>query len=85
MVVKPADGSGGYGIMIGPKASKEEREECVNKIKKEPRNFIAQPLENLSTTPTMQGTEIEPRHQDLRPLFDCGANSCSWFSGTRYL
>ena len=72
MVVKPADGSGGYGIMIGPKASKEEREECVNKIKKEPRNFIAQPLENLSTTPTMQGTEIEPRHQDLRPFILSG-------------
>jgi uncharacterized circularly permuted ATP-grasp superfamily protein len=72
MVVKPADGSGGYGIMIGPKASKEEREVCVNKIKKEPRNFIAQPLENLSTTPTMQGTEIEPRHQDLRPFILSG-------------
>ena len=72
MVVKPADGSGGYGIVIGPKATKEEKEECINNIKKNPRNYIAQPLETLSTTPTMQGANIEPRHQDLRPFILSG-------------
>lgn len=72
MVVKPADGSGGYGIVIGPKASKQEKEECIKSIKKNPRNFIAQPLETLSTTPTMQGSNVEPRHQDLRPFILSG-------------
>ena len=75
MVVKPADGSGGYGIVIGPKASKQEREECIKSIKKNPRNFIAQPLETLSTTPTMQGSNVEPRHQDLRPFILSGKES----------
>ena len=51
MVVKPADGSGGYGIMIGPKAKIKEREIFQKRIKDNPRNYIAQPLEVLSTTP----------------------------------
>ena len=49
LVVKPANASGGYGIMIGPKAPKKEIEETISKINKNPREFIAQPLEILST------------------------------------
>ena len=68
MVVKPADGSGGNGIMIGPKSKVSEREEFQKKIIKNPRNYVGQPLEILSTTPTLQGDSFEPRHQDLRPF-----------------
>ena len=68
LVVKPANASGGYGIMIGPKASSKEREEVAEKIKKNPREYIAQPLETLSTAPTITEKSIEPRHLDLRPF-----------------
>ena len=68
LVVKPANASGGYGIMIGPKAPKEERDEVIRKIRKNPREFIAQPLETLSTAPTITKNNIEPRHLDLRPF-----------------
>ena len=68
LVVKPANASGGYGIMIGPKASKSERDDVINKIKKDPREYIAQPLETLSTAPTITENQIEPRHLDLRPF-----------------
>ena len=68
LVVKPANASGGYGIMIGPKAPKKEREEMIKKIKQNPREFVAQPLEILSTIPTISEDGIEPRHLDLRPF-----------------
>ena len=68
----PANASGGYGIMIGPKAPKKEIEETINKIKKNPREFIAQPLEILSTAPTITENDIEPRHLDLRPFILTG-------------
>ena len=68
LVVKPANASGGYGIMIGPKADKKERDEVIAKIKKNPREYIAQPLETLSTAPTITENDIEPRHLDLRPF-----------------
>ena len=75
LVVKPANASGGYGIMIGPKAPLKEREEVINKIKKNPREFIAQPLEILSTAPTITENDIEPRHLDLRPFVLSGKTS----------
>ena len=68
LVVKPANASGGYGILIGPKASSNEKEETIQKIKKNPREYIAQPLEILSTAPTITDKDIEPRHLDLRPF-----------------
>ena len=68
LVVKPANESGGYGMLIGPHASKEEREEFAKLIKKDPRNYIAQPMLTLSTTPTLINTSAEPRHLDLRPF-----------------
>src|SRR6056300_956858 len=58
LVVKPANESGGYGILIGPKASKKELESCALRIKKNPRNYIAQPLINLSTSPTIVNNQL---------------------------
>ena len=68
MVVKPANESGGYGMLIGPTACKRELEEFARLIKADPRNYIAQPMLKLSTVPTMCGELIEPRHVDLRPF-----------------
>ena len=68
LVVKPANASGGYGILIGARASKKEKDEMIQKIKIKPREFIAQPLEILSTLPTITESNIEPRHVDLRPF-----------------
>jgi uncharacterized circularly permuted ATP-grasp superfamily protein len=68
LVVKPANESGGYGMLIGPTAGKRELEEFARLIKADPRNYIAQPMLKLSTVPTMCGNRIEPRHVDLRPF-----------------
>ena len=68
LVVKPTDGSGGSGIMIGPKAPVKEINEFIRKIKNNPSNYIAQPLEILSTVPTISKDGIDPRHVDLRPF-----------------
>jgi len=68
MVVKPANESGGYGMLIGPTASKKELAEFARRIKADPRNYMAQPLIKLSTVPTVHGNRIEPRHVDLRPF-----------------
>jgi uncharacterized circularly permuted ATP-grasp superfamily protein len=67
LVVKQTDGSGGYGMLIGPHATKAEQDEFVLKIKKNPRNYIAQPMINLSRVPTLCDESIEGRHVDLRP------------------
>ena len=72
MVVKPANESGGYGMLIGPQASKEEREKFVRLIRRDPRNYIAQPMLTLSTAPTLVGNRVEPRHLDLRPFILSG-------------
>ncbi len=68
MVVKPANESGGYGMLVGPAASKKERNIFAELIKKNPRNYMAQPALKLSTAPTLCGKNIEPRHLDLRPF-----------------
>ncbi|MEQ5834162.1 circularly permuted type 2 ATP-grasp protein [Marinobacter sp. NFXS9] len=68
LVVKPANESGGYGILIGPRATDEERAQCAAAIRENPRNFIAQPTLNLSTAPTLCDGLLEPRHLDLRPF-----------------
>jgi len=75
LVVKPANESGGYGMLIGPQASAKEREDFANLIRKDPRNYIAQPLLTLSTTPTLVGTRAEPRHIDLRPFILSGEST----------
>lgn len=75
LVVKPANESGGYGMMIGPAASKKEREKFAKLIKKDPRNYIAQPTLSLSTVPTLCNGTIDSRHIDLRPFILSGADS----------
>lgn len=68
LVVKPANESGGYGILIGPNASKRQLSEMKNRLRADPRNYIAQPVIALSTVPTVCDDRIEPRHVDLRPF-----------------
>ncbi|MFT4768453.1 MAG: putative circularly permuted ATP-grasp superfamily protein [Glaciecola sp.] len=68
LVVKPANESGGYGIMVGPHADKATHRKFAKLIEKDPRNYIAQPTLALSTAPTYIGDEIKPRHLDLRPF-----------------
>ena len=74
MVVKPANESGGYGMLIGPKASRKERNRFARQIRANPRNYMAQPLLILSTAPTLIGLRAEPRHLDLRPFILSGAD-----------
>jgi uncharacterized circularly permuted ATP-grasp superfamily protein len=68
LVVKPANESGGYGMLVGPASTKAERERFAEVIQKDPRNYIAQPALRLSTVPTIIGRHLEPRHVDLRPF-----------------
>jgi uncharacterized circularly permuted ATP-grasp superfamily protein len=75
LVVKPANESGGYGLMIGPCASAEEIEAFRALIIENPRNYIAQPTLNLSTVPTVCDSGVEPRHVDLRPFILQGKHS----------
>jgi uncharacterized circularly permuted ATP-grasp superfamily protein len=72
MVVKPANESGGYGMLIGPHATQAEHNKFRKLIKADPRNYVAQPMLTLSTAPTMVGTRVEPRHLDLRPFILSG-------------
>lgn len=68
VVVKPVNGSGGTGVMIGPDATAAQREEVREKILADPAGWIAQPLQHLSTIPTLTEHGIRPRHADLRPF-----------------
>ncbi len=68
LVVKPANESGGYGMLVGTHASSKEREEFAARVKANPRNYVAQPVLNLSTVPTFIDGKLEPRHVDLRPF-----------------
>ena len=68
LVVKPVNESGGYGILIGPRASKEEHEEFRELIKANPRNYVSQPMLDLSTAPVITDEGASHRHLDLRPF-----------------
>ncbi|MEI5675633.1 MULTISPECIES: circularly permuted type 2 ATP-grasp protein [unclassified Nocardioides] len=68
LVLKPVDGSGGKGIVIGPRASRTELDELREKVVEDPRAWIAQPVVQLSTVPTFVDGELGPRHVDLRPF-----------------
>jgi uncharacterized circularly permuted ATP-grasp superfamily protein len=74
LVVKPANESGGYGMLVGPHSTKKEQEHFATLITKNPRNYIAQPTLSLSTAPTLCGATPEPRHLDLRPFILQGKN-----------
>ncbi len=72
LVVKEAEGSGGYGMLIGPSASKKELADFKEKIKKNPSKYIAQPTLSLSQSPSFINGNVEPRHVDLRPFVISG-------------
>jgi uncharacterized circularly permuted ATP-grasp superfamily protein len=67
LVVKAANESGGYGMLVGPHSTRDEQKAFAEKIKAEPRNYMAQPTISLSRVPTIVGDRIEGRHVDLRP------------------
>lgn len=75
LVVKPVGESGGYGICVGPKATRTEIEACRERLKRDPANYIAQPMINLSVCPTLVGDTVEPRHVDLRPFAITGRDT----------
>ena len=68
LVVKPVDGSGGKGIVIGPAATRDELEDLRVRVLRRPRDWIAQPVVQLSTVPTFVEGQMGPRHVDLRPF-----------------
>ncbi len=74
LVVKAVHGSGGYGMLVGPHASKAELEDFGKLLRTRPNDYIAQPTLALSTVPTFVDAGIAPRHVDLRPFVLCGAD-----------
>ncbi|MET0393611.1 MAG: circularly permuted type 2 ATP-grasp protein [Chitinophagaceae bacterium] len=74
MVIKRTNQSGGYGMVMGNKASEKELEEVKAAINETPREFIAQPIIRLSTVPCFIDGKLQPRHVDLRPYALCGPN-----------
>ena len=72
LVVKSANESGGYGMLVGPHSTAPQREDFAAKIRANPRNFIAQPTLSLSRVPTIIEDHFEGRHVDLRPYVLCG-------------
>jgi uncharacterized circularly permuted ATP-grasp superfamily protein len=74
LVVKEVDGSGGYGMLVGPHAPKATIAAFAAKLKAHPEKFIAQPTLALSTCPTAIETGVAPRHVDLRPFVLTGAD-----------
>ena len=81
LVVKEVNGSGGYGMLVGPHANKAQIETFRQKLKAQPEGFIAQPTLALSTCPTFVSSGVAPRHVDLRPYVLSGANGISCVPG----
>ncbi|PPK73392.1 putative circularly permuted ATP-grasp superfamily protein [Methylobacter tundripaludum] len=75
LVVKPANESGGYGMLVGPHATSREIAAFRKIIQENPRNYIAQPTLAISTAPTLCNGKLEPRHIDLRPFILQGENT----------
>lgn len=73
LVVKPANESGGYGLMIGDRATATELDAARQRIGEDPRNWVAQPIIMLSTSPVLADGELSSRHLDLRPFILSGA------------
>jgi uncharacterized circularly permuted ATP-grasp superfamily protein len=68
LVVKPVDGAGGKGLVIGPQSSPRELDRLAKRLRADPRGWIAQPVVQLSTVPTLAGDGLAARHVDLRPF-----------------
>ncbi len=75
LVVKEANASGGYGMLVGPHSTASQRKEFAERIRSNPRNYIAQPTLTLSRVPTIVEGRFEGRHVDLRPYILCGGES----------
>lgn len=75
LVVKPVGESGGYGVVVGPKATQAELDETRKRIEDDPSNYISQPVVDLSVCPTLVDGGVEPRHVDLRPYIITGRES----------
>jgi len=75
LVVKAANESGGYGMLVGPRSTSEERDEFARRIRSAPRNYIAQPTLALSRVPTIVDGSFQGRHVDLRPYILYGENT----------
>jgi uncharacterized circularly permuted ATP-grasp superfamily protein len=75
LVVKPVGESGGYGITIGPRASRQELQACREQLEADPANYISQPMVRLSVAPTLVEQGIEARHVDLRPFAVTGRST----------
>jgi uncharacterized circularly permuted ATP-grasp superfamily protein len=76
LVVKPVGESGGSGVVVGPRASREELAEARRCIEADPANYLRQPMVGLSVSPTLvDDGRIEPRHVDLRPYIITGKSS----------
>jgi uncharacterized circularly permuted ATP-grasp superfamily protein len=75
LVVKPANESGGYGMLVGPHSSEKKIAEFRKLIQENPKNYIAQPTLNLSVSPSCIGHNIAPRHLDLRPFILSGKDT----------
>jgi uncharacterized circularly permuted ATP-grasp superfamily protein len=75
LVVKPVGEAGGYGITIGPRASRGELDDCRAKLLEDPANYISQPCISLSVSPTLIDGAVEPRHVDLRPFAITGKDT----------
>jgi uncharacterized circularly permuted ATP-grasp superfamily protein len=81
LVVKEAQGSGGYGMLVGPTASREERDRYKQRVLDSPERFIAQPTLSLSCVPTYAGDVLGDRHIDLRPYVLTGAQGVNFAPG----
>jgi uncharacterized circularly permuted ATP-grasp superfamily protein len=81
LVVKLVDGSGGYGMLVGPTAPKKEIERFRAALKAQPHRYIAQPTLALSTMPTLVAGDVAPRHVDFRPFVLSGADGISIVPG----
>jgi uncharacterized circularly permuted ATP-grasp superfamily protein len=81
LVIKETQGSGGYGMLIGPRSTREEREKFRGLIQKDPEGYIAQPTLALSTCPSFVDEGIAPRHIDLRPFILSGRDGITIVPG----
>jgi uncharacterized circularly permuted ATP-grasp superfamily protein len=75
LVVKPVGESGGYGLIVGPHASRAELDEFREKLRADPANYISQPMVKLSVSPTLTPDGLGRRHVDLRPFAITGAKT----------
>ena len=79
--MKPRSESGGVGVVVGSQASPEELEACVERVRRSPKDYIAQEIVSISTCPTVAGEAIEPRHVDLRAFAICGRDQVRLMPG----